>query len=280
MVQGLVERLVDRGLQVHTNTPVNSLTDAPNEDGLWTVFTPRGEIKARKLVVCTNGYTSAILPQYSNKIVPVRGVCSHISSPKGKQTPHLINTYSIRFDALKYDYLIPRADGSIVVGGAREAFWHNRDSWWDNRNDNELVAGTKEYFEDYMQRHFRGWEDSGAELSHIWTGSKHILPKDILIPVANLTFTVMGYSSDLVPHIGQIPGPKGRYIAAGFSGYGMPQILTIGQELARMVSEGIPYDKTTLPAVFKTTQARLDSSRNMMMEGLQGVWERKPRANL
>ncbi|ETN36629.1 uncharacterized protein HMPREF1541_08907 [Cyphellophora europaea CBS 101466] len=255
MVHQLLEKLIDQGLQVYAHTPVTEISSTRDERGRWTVTTPRGTIKAKKVVVCTNAYTSSVLRQYKGKIVPVRGVCSHISSPKGAKTPHLPSTYSMRFDAEYYDYLVPRADGSIIVGGAREVFWHDKDSWWDNKNDNELVKNGEKYFDGYMQKYFHGWEDSGAKLDKIWTG-------------------IMGYSSDLVPHIGEVPGAPGQYICAGFSGHGMPQILLASQGIAKMVVEDVPYEQTGLPRVFKTSQARLDSKANHMEERFKSVWKR------
>lgn len=145
---------------------------------MWAVQTSRGTIRAKRVVYATNGYTGSVLPEYTNKIVPVRGIACHIDSPKGSNTPHLVNTYGIRFDSRNNDYLIPRADGSIVVGGARQRFWHNRDRWFGNNRDDELVDEAVSYFDGYMQQHFRGWEDSGAKVKEIWTGSKwnHRLP--------------------------------------------------------------------------------------------------------
>ena len=174
MMHQMLEKLIQQGLQVHAHTPVLEITKNRDEQGYWTVNTPRGTIKTRKVVVCTNAYTSSILPQYKNKIIPVRGVCSRISSPKGSKTPHLPSTYSLRFNPMQYDYMVPRADGSIIVGGARAAFWHDRGSWWHNINDNEQVKDTAEYFDNYMQRYFHGWEDSDAKLEQIWTGSKFV----------------------------------------------------------------------------------------------------------
>ena len=89
----------------------------------------------------------------------------------------------------------------------------------------------------------------------------------------------MGYSSDLVPHIGEVPGAPGQYICAGFSGHGMPQIFGASKGVARMVIEGISFEQTGLPALFKDTQVRLDSTVNRMEDSLKVVWER-PRGKL
>ena len=84
----------------------------------------------------------------------------------------------------------------------------------------------------------------------------------------------MGYSSDLVPHVGEVPGASGQYICAGFSGHGMPLILSASKGVARMVIEGISFEQTGLPALFEETQARLDSTINYMEEKVKIAWER------
>lgn len=171
MIHQLLQKLLREGLNLQTHTPVQSVSATTDTEGRWTVNTERGTIRAAKVIYATNGYTAQVLPEYKGRIVPVRGICCHIASPKGRDTPHLVNTYGIRFDSRNNDYLIPRADGSIVVGGARQRFWHNRHQWFDNVRDDELVTDAVSYFDGYMQRHFRGWETSGAEARKVWTGS-------------------------------------------------------------------------------------------------------------
>jgi hypothetical protein len=83
----------------------------------------------------------------------------------------------------------------------------------------------------------------------------------------------MGYSSDFVPHIGEVPGSPGQFIMAGFSGHGMPQILTASKAIARMVNEDIAYEETDLPSVFKTTNERLNSTKNDLEEGFRHLWK-------
>lgn len=176
-MQHLLSNLLERkALQAYAHTPVIRVSPQRDVKGLWTVTTKRGHIRARKIIFCTNGYTASVLPQYTSKIVPVRGVCSHITTPKGTSSPHLPNTYSLRFGGANYDYLIPRPDGSIVVGGARQTFLHDKESWYDSVKDNERpLSASERYFDGYMQRHFRGWEDSGAIAERVWTGSKSFL---------------------------------------------------------------------------------------------------------
>ena len=100
----------------------------------------------------------------------------------------------------------------------------------------------------------------------------------------------MGYSSDLVPHIGMVPSfalsssvpplassstsseKSDIYLLAGFSGHGMPQIYSASKAIARMVIENIKFEETGLPACFQTTAERLKDKRNWCEEGLRGAW--------
>lgn len=177
MVHQLLERLIDKGLNAQANTAVSSVSAEKDSAGRWVIQTSRGTIKSPKVVYATNAYTSQLLPEYRRSITPIRGICSRIARPKGTKTPHLVNTYGIRFDARNNDYLIPRPDGSIVVGGARQRFWHNRHRWFRTVKDDELVDKAVPYFDGYMQRLFRGWEDSGAQVEKVWTGSKSPLSR-------------------------------------------------------------------------------------------------------
>jgi hypothetical protein len=40
-------------------------------------------------------------------------------------------------------------------------------------DDSTLIEPTKDYYNDFMQRTFRGWEDSGAHVKEIWTGNEY-----------------------------------------------------------------------------------------------------------
>ena len=168
----LLDLLVGKGVILQTHTPMTEISDSTNRDGYWVVQTERGSISAKTVVFASNAYTSGILPQYKGKIVPCRGICSRITTPPGKHAPHLSNTYIIRSGEGIYDYLIRRPDGSIVVGGARQTFMSDLSQWYGNTDDTTLIEPAKNYFDGYMQKHFRGWEGSGAYTEGVWTGSK------------------------------------------------------------------------------------------------------------
>lgn len=174
-ILGLLSKIVDsKGLNVQANTPVTSVTS--DSDSSHLVNTPRGSIRTPKVIYATNAYTPGLLPEYSANIVPCRGICCHIDVPEGKDPPFLPYTYILGTgDGRGSSYLISRPDGSIVVGGAQYTFKDAREQWYNVIDDSTLIQPTKDYYHDYMQRTFKGWEDSGAYVKKIWTGSEYCL---------------------------------------------------------------------------------------------------------
>lgn len=171
LVAHLLEKVVSRGVHLHTFTSVSSVSPAPadTKDHRWVINTARGSVKANTIVYATNGYTSALVPEMKGKIVPVRGMVARLA---GRDAPKLNDSYLMRFSEHEYDYMIPRPDGSIILGGARRDFFKDLNEWFDVTDDGELIEGARGYFDGYMQRHFLGWENSGVHTEEIWTGSK------------------------------------------------------------------------------------------------------------
>lgn len=121
MTLHLLKKVVAEGVNLQTHTPVLSVSHDRDDKGRWMIATERGCIRAKHVVYACNAYSAGILPEIKGKIVPVRGICSHIVSPK-PHPPFLSNSYVLRFNDWEYDYLIPRSDGSIIVGGARRDY--------------------------------------------------------------------------------------------------------------------------------------------------------------
>ncbi|KAB8237610.1 phosphoenolpyruvate phosphomutase-domain-containing protein [Aspergillus alliaceus] len=243
LILGLLSKIADLpAVNVQTFTPVTSIS---SDDSGHIVNTPRGSIRTSKVVYASNAYTSALLPEYSANIVPCRGICCHIALPEGKTAPFLPYSYAIGTKTGKSggSYLISRPDGSIIVGGAQYTFIDQKEQWYGVVDDSTLIEPTKDYYNDFMQRTFKGWEDSGAYVREIWTG-------------------IMGYSYDTSPHVGEIPGRSGQYICAGFDGHGMPVIFLAAKGLADMIHNGKSFEDVGLPRLYKSTIERITSARD------------------
>ncbi|KXS21009.1 FAD dependent oxidoreductase [Gonapodya prolifera JEL478] len=247
LVIGLLEKTLAAGVNLQTNTPVTHVTKDLDAAGFLTLTTPRGTVRAKKIVYATNGYTSSILPEFAAKIVPVRGICSHIR-PGKSPAPLLPHSYIVRWSESEYEYLIPRLDGSIVVGGARSKYYSDLDTWYDNVEDDKLIESAKHHFDGYMQRVFKGWENTGAYTDKVWTG-------------------IMGYSTDSTPHVGRVPGRPNQFMLAGFTGHGMPQIFLSAKGVAAMVVDGADFKSTGIPRLYEATEERLNSTKNNILDG-------------
>jgi glycine/D-amino acid oxidase-like deaminating enzyme len=66
---------------------------------------------------------------------------------------------------------------------------------------------------------------------------------------------VMGYSNDGFPYVGPIPGRAGRYMCAGFTGHGMPQIFLSAKAMATIVLQG-DTEEVDLPLPYCISGAR------------------------
>jgi glycine/D-amino acid oxidase-like deaminating enzyme len=237
----LLHKLLEsKSVNLQTHTPVQSVRS--DEAGGFFVDTPRGQVHTRKVIYANNAYVAGTLPEYAKNIIPCKGICCRIAVPDGIRPPLLNNSYINRTIDHTLSYLVPRSDGSIVVGGAAAKFKPFREQWYDNVDDSCLIDAAAEYYDNYMQRTYRGWEDTGAKVDTIWTG-------------------VMGYSYDSNPHIGQVPSKEGQFIIAGFNGHGMPVIWLAAQELASMVSRGVSFEETKIPRLFKTSAQRINRAK-------------------
>ncbi|KAF2149229.1 FAD dependent oxidoreductase superfamily [Myriangium duriaei CBS 260.36] len=252
-IHAVLRPLLESGdVELVVRSPVLSVkTNSSTSYYPLTVVTSNGSIKAKKVVHASNAYVGGLLPEYAKNIVPCKGICCHIAVPDSLNhtAPLLNNSYINRTADNTLSYLIPRTDGSIVVGGAMAKFAAYREQWYNNIDDSCLIDAAKDYYEDYMQQTYRGWEDSGAKVTKIWTG-------------------VMGYSFDSNPHIGRVPDKDGQYIAAGFNGHGMPVVFLSAEGIAKMVlsdlsnsSKPLPFSETGIPRLFETSAFRIERAQ-------------------
>ncbi|KAI6713349.1 hypothetical protein JHW43_004066, partial [Diplocarpon mali] len=245
LVLGLTRVLAGTaGVNIQTNTPVTAVS--PHPPGGFCVATPRGTTYAQQVVYANNAHLAGLLPDYRRAIVPCKGMCAHLAAAPGARPPPLAHSYIIREEDGTLAYLAPQPDGSIVVGGANARYRPFLDQWYQTVDDSTLIKTGRDHFDGYMQRLFRGWEDSGAAVDRIWSG-------------------VMGYSFDSHPHVGRLPreagaADGGQFVLAGFNGHGMPVIWLAAKGVAQMITTGVEFEGTGLPRLFKTTRERIERS--------------------
>ncbi|KAK8846880.1 hypothetical protein IAR55_005970 [Kwoniella newhampshirensis] len=262
-----------KGLNLQTHTPALSLGQSTSQPGEWEITTSRGTISTPSVIVATNAYTSGFLPEFKPLIFPVRGTVSSItpapSHSYGSLPGPIKYTYGLRHGPGEVDYMIPRqgrgripgdGDRSIILGGAKGCFLKDVDIWYNNKNDNEQMPGAKEYFEGYMKKYFVSWNgNERGNVDRVWSG-------------------VLGYSSDLLPYVGEVPDKPGVFICAGFTGHGMPRIPGCTAALStlavsRLVDGTIsPQAQTAfdsaLPEPYHMTRERFESRVNLIKQAM------------
>jgi hypothetical protein len=242
---------------LQTNAPVTHLQKT--EDGPWIVHTSRGMIAAKQVLLTTNGYTSHLLPEFSDLIVPVRGEMSSLLPPKdmspGTNNPPLVKTYCFLGNGDQNinqdDYLVQRpfsghgSGGELMFGGGRS---YASGAGLGVSDDSEIDPPAATYLRQELSK-VLDLENDGQELkaSYEWSG-------------------IMGYSRDEKPWVGEVVedlglgGGEGLWICAGFTGHGMPNTCLSAKAAAGMMM-GTPIEDVFLPAAYALTKERVERAR-------------------
>ncbi|KAF9792338.1 FAD dependent oxidoreductase [Thelephora terrestris] len=246
-VTSLLRLCIDKySLNVQTDTPVLSVSRSGN--GKWVVETARGSVQAAKVVFGTNAYTSTLLPEFTGKIVPVRGQCSVVIPTKAYSGERLLtHTYSLRWRMLDSDYLIQRpSDGAVIVGGGE---WNAPlEDQLGQTDDSVTHPAITKHLRNVCAKNFEGWgeEAQGEGLITDWTG-------------------IMGETPDSVPFVGELEERRGCFICAGHNGHGMARIMSCARGVATLVSGGT-WEDTGLPECFKPTAGRIKNELQVRAE--------------
>ncbi|KAI1437524.1 FAD dependent oxidoreductase [Xylaria sp. CBS 124048] len=251
---------------LQTNTPVARL-ERDGSRKCWIAHTPRGAIAASDVLVCTNGYTSYLLPGLTDVIVPVRGqVCA--LEPPG-DAGQLGHSYVWTSDASD-QYLVHRSledtqvpgagkkDRSLILGGERFADpageeGISRDDAINPAISQALHSALKATIK---LRPGEEPEEERLKAEFEWTG-------------------IMGYSRDDKPWVGRVPllflgdddlGEAGEvgglWISAGFTGHGMPVAPRCGVAVAEMIL-GKGEDEVKVPEGWMASEGRAARARGM-----------------
>lgn len=251
VLEQLVAEYAPEAFNLQTNTPVTSVAkDAAT--GKWVVQTSRGKVTASQVLLATNGYTSRLLPEFSDLIVPVRGQIGALLPPE----PRVALDYSYVFfgklkgedgeDTTRDEYLVqrPLPTGELILGGGRHlAKGMAVGEWRDDSLDEPVASWLREELEPVLNLDHKG-DNKGLKASMEWTG-------------------IMAYSRDQVPWIGAVPealgGGEGLFMAAGFSGHGMPRCALAGRGVARMMTGSA--EGHGLPGAFLASEERAVKAR-------------------
>ncbi|KAF5556460.1 FAD dependent oxidoreductase superfamily [Fusarium phyllophilum] len=271
---GIFERLLvqyhDR-LSIETNTPATAIKYTPGtttdgsstSDYPYVIETPRGAIRAKQVIHCTNANAAHLLRPLIGKVYPYRGTMSvqkagsyleNLGNSRSWSylTKSTLDPVSERFDGGLYYLQQHATTGDIWVGTDYSNVFDVLTS-----DDTAVPGHSVEALLKFLPEYFvKGWpEDERPELKGVWTG-------------------LQGHTSDGLPLVGKLPKSvsgrdgDGEWIAGGYSGYGMDKAWMTGEAMASMIAgKGVPE---WLHKAFLLTDQRLE--RDITVEKSVAKW--------
>ncbi len=218
-VAGLAGAAQRAGACLFDHTRVTSVEpETKNGARKFRVFTPKGTLTAREVILASGAYTTDATPALRKKIIPIG---SYIIATEVLPA-HLARELSPRnrmiYDSKHFLYYYRLTPDNRMLFGGRAAFFPETEN--TVRQSAEILR--------------RGMVDVYAQLldtkvEFVWGGT--------------LDFTL-----DVMPHAGKIDG---MYFAAGFAGHGVAAATWFGKKLAGLICgepNDIPFDGIKFPA--------------------------------
>ena len=211
--RGLLERVVEAGVDVVGNCAVMDIEKVA--DG-FILKTPKGRVKARDVIVATNGYTTKLTPWLQRRVIPIGSYIIATEKLDPSMVDTLFPTNRIASDTCKvvYYYRTSPDRQRILFGGRVSA-----------TETNPMLSGPK-LLKD-MCRIFPQLE--GTKISYSWTGT-------------------VAYTFDELAHTGQ---HNGIYYSMGYCGSGVSMAsylgMRLGQKVLRLAEGKTAFDDLPFP---------------------------------
>ena len=198
-VYGLATTVSNLGVQLCEQTDV--LDIEKNDSNYFRLITSKGDVRAKKVIIATNGYTDRLVPGLKPLIFPV-GSYIVVTEPLSEDLQKIISPKKrMYYDSkwfLNYFRLTP--DGRMLWGG-------RNDLSTDLDLDDSAKRLTRELYSILPDLR-------DIPITHTWTGK-------------------LGITFDLMPHIGE---KNGIYYAFGYGGHGLSIATYLGTEIGLLLS--------------------------------------------
>ncbi|CAG9954651.1 unnamed protein product [Clonostachys rosea f. rosea IK726] len=260
----LQSKFADR-FSLEANTPAISVDRQGTGDYPYNVVTPRGIIKAKHVVHCTEGHAAHLLPRLRGILVPRRGQIT-VQNPASGFPKRSNSSWSFLIDdVLDYATQSPTT-GHIVIGGG------------ETNGKAEVLGIPSDAEEDILAlSHLGGilpaafgvsqWGhevESKTRIAASWTG-------------------ILCNSLDKVPMVGMLTQklldrPAGilesaEWISSGYGGYGMVNAFLCGKNLAHMIARVDLDGNESLPEAYYITPERIGMLQRILKKVLNSRQE-------
>lgn len=193
---------------LHKTCKLNSVTFLDGEVKAihdWNVELKDGRrLEYNNLVVCTNAFTSKLLPEYGN-ITPGRGQV-YVTKPLKKQNPVYCPTH---YDK-GYVYFRPVIGNRVLIGGGRNQSFST---------ENTLEFENTDKIKDYLLSVLSDITQEQIEIDYGWSG-------------------IMAFTPNSRPVVEKVPHRTNVYVGMCCNGMGIALSRPTSMDLARMVMRG------------------------------------------
>ncbi|KAH8835755.1 FAD dependent oxidoreductase [Flagelloscypha sp. PMI_526] len=263
----LVTGVLSNLLKMHTKpssfelfafTPCTSITSSLSA---YVVSTPKGTIAARHVVHATNAWTSHLLPEFREKVVPFCGQMSSqrpgtelghgfIPGTPSTVSPDPMNWQGSRSfifynddNELHYNYLTqqlpcaqpssspyPSPQGELMLGGALAIIHDVLMRQMGNSDDTKTVPELDTYLSGVLPSYWgKHWGDESPSTPEDnktgWNKGR----------IKAMWTGLIGWSVDGCPWVGPILTRPGEWICAGYTGEGMVNAWRCGDAVSQMI---------------------------------------------
>jgi len=201
-VRTLAEAVTARGAALHEESPASAVR---RRGAGWAVAAGGGTVSADAVVVACDGLIPRLLPELEGIVYPVRGQVA-ATAPLATR-PLAMPTHSQH----GFMYYRPTPDGRVVIGGGR--LEHLAEEYTD---EERITPGVQAEIDRFLAQSLGL---AGVDVTHRWAG-------------------IMGFSADLLPLAGELPGRSGLYVAGGYCGVGNVLGHLCGRLVADLIATG------------------------------------------
>jgi gamma-glutamylputrescine oxidase len=201
---GLARAATGLGVQIFEHSPAIKITDGQTV----LIDTPKGQIRAKRVIAAGDAYLSGLLPEVEARYIPIGsyiGVTEPLSDPQSliKQGLAVSDTRFV------VNYFRLTADGRLLFGGGESYF---------PEPPHDMASFVRKPLEETFP------QLKGIRLDYAWGGKVSV-------------------TATRLPHMGQIGGQTGNiYYAHGYSGMGA----LMATEAGKMLADAIRADEGKL----------------------------------
>jgi glycine/D-amino acid oxidase-like deaminating enzyme len=195
--QGLLDRATAAGAAIYPRCPVTAIER--DGDG-FRVVTARGTVRARDVVIATNGYTGGVTPWFRRRVIP-------------------IGSYIIATEPLAPELMAKLMPKNRVVSDTRKLVYYYRASPDQRRI---LFGGRVAYKE----------TDPKVSAPRLHAELVRLFPELAPTKVSHSWMGFVAYTFDTMPHLGR---RDGMYYAMGYCGSGVSLASYFGMRIGRQI---------------------------------------------